>query len=61
MTNSMKNTLLYGALLPIVICGAGLLAGAGAFSFLTALAVNFTACKIIQGRKAKEAAMMVRS
>lgn len=55
MTNSMKNTLIYAGLLPVVICGAGLLAGAGAFSFFAAIAVNFTAGKIIQGRKAKAA------
>lgn len=53
MSPSMKNTLIYVCALPFVIVCTGLWAGAGVFSFLAALAVNFTAHTIIQSRKKK--------
>lgn len=52
MTQSLKESLFYVLLLPILICSLMLWAGAGIFSFIATFIFAFAADRIVKKRKA---------
>lgn len=53
MTKSLKETIVFVLIMPLVACGLMLLAGAGVFSFLLAYLLSAIAERVVKHRKAQ--------